>query len=411
MKTRDAVNKFSNNILYYLKAENEKEKMYHESNMLSSLKDIFAYSFNSNELEVRFDVRKQINSSFNDVIVIGKLDNYRDKKDGAISFFTKNVPNSYVVSFAYDCDTKYDADTITALVLYGFSVYLTTYMKQRTRAQLYHIIEKYSLDPESKEINQLTGVLYYINALKLPYLAPTDDFTTSATLDMLYFLSPAIYNAYARFFSKNSKMYHELYQGTKKDHASPTGESPIYYIKDSVEINNKIIDDMMKDDKKQALFITRVANDGLLDQELDDIHEMSKIRFKLKDILSSDNRANVILMDDEVLTENFKRQSEFRYRLDKIIIGSKYIDTEDERTSLLVEIYSLKSKLFKQLEKEERILSNAKTKQVEMDQAGKIEYIKNMLDEIGAIQALIVNSDLKPKKFGVFIEYPAGYSH
>ena len=415
MNARYAVEKFTNCVSYFLNATKEEDKVYYGEKLKGAIIDIFKSSYpQSNTRSITLDIRENINTVFNDVIVIKRPSTFTS--DGKTLYNSGEENSSFIISFSQDCGTKYDAETITALVMYAMAAHMTNFVKQRVRGSLYHIISKYKLSTESNEVNQLSGVFSYIFSIKFPYLVPTDKFETYPILDMLFFLSPAVYDSYAKFVSKTSKDHLKLVAGTRHDAMAENQETDAIfsYHDNAVALNEAILIDMIKNDKRQAAYLTTVANDGKLDSELEEIHEMSNIKIKLKDILTSDGRSNNILFESVagIVNESiFKSESEFRYKLNKIIIASKYLDTEDERTAILVDMYNLKGKLNKFIEKEEGKITNMKNKKEEMDQISKVAYLKAMLTELQTLETTIVNSDLKPKKFGVFMEYPAGYDY
>ena len=367
---------------------------------------------------IEYDIRKNINTNVNDVIVIKKPWNYT--KDGKVLYDQSKYANgTYIVSFSADCHTKYEAETITALVLYGFAIHMVNFMNQRIRTGLLHVINKYNLSTSSNEVNQLAGVFQYVYSLNVPYLYPVKDFQSFPVLDLLFFLSPEIYKHYAKFAIKHNGKPIKLIEDKREDKLEPVNNySTFFYFTSAEDENENILDTMIRRDKRMAAHLTTIANDGMIDEELEQIHELSNMIIKLKDILNDDqvstNHRVLTTMSESstLLNESFfKSESEFRYKLNKIIIASKYLDSEDERTSILVDIYNLNSKLSKFIDKEESKMNTGKTKKEDIDQIAKVNYLRTMQDELKGLETSIVNSDIKPKKFGIFIEYPAGYDY
>lgn len=414
MNTRIAVEKFNNNVLYYLQESDLEKKMKYQMVMGDAIKAIFSSMFpDYSDVEISFDVRSKIDVAFNDVIVLARMS--PTYKNGESVYST--MSRKYIVSFAQDCSTKYSAEEITALTLYAFCTYLTQFTTQRVKSALLTVVNKYKLSMSSNEVNQLSAIFYYTLPLNGPYLIPTDKFENYPVLDMLFFVHPDFYNTYALMIKKYSSAHLKVIYGERHDSLNPDMEykSPFIYYDKADELNQELITKMIRDDRMYCSYLTTQADAGYIENELEDVHNRSGMNIKLKDILTDDNR-NPLMFTESVsgiMNESFFKpnESEFRYRLNKIIVASKYLDTEDERTAILVDMYNLKNKLTKFIDKEDARGIVGKTKKEEMDQVAKMEYLRTMLSELENLEANIVNAELKPKKFGVFIEYPAGYNY
>lgn len=123
----------------------------------------------------------------------------------------------------------------------------------------------------------------------------------------------------------------------------------------------------------------------------------------------ADELASVNEVAAEYLTESYinpKTEIELRFQVDKIIADIRYAESETEREAILIKIKNLALKLTKTKMKYEAVYkkepSNPEVKQ-------KIEYVQNFLDELEMLRKHTLEMEIKKKRYGLFINYPANY--
>lgn len=118
------------------------------------------------------------------------------------------------------------------------------------------------------------------------------------------------------------------------------------------------------------------------------------------------------LENHKVVNESFinpTNDTELQFKIDKIVTSMKYAENEDERASLLFKIKTLRLKLLK--------LKNNYNKQNTQDTKeraeikSKLEIIDGYLYTLDKLRLEVVNMEIVPKKYGVFIKYPEGYDY
>jgi hypothetical protein len=408
MRYKEAISKFENNILYYLEATGETKKIYAEK-LSEALFEIFYSTYNS-QTAFLFETRRMENSQVNPVIAIPLM------HKGEIGFSSvpgKDGVRTFVISFTPNIANVFSAEEITSQVLYALCAYFTNFMNQRVKGALYTIYSDNNIDPASSDLAQLISPLYFAYSLSVPLLRPTDEFETYPLLDLLFFYSVRSYNAYVSSYAKLCKDHLTIVKGRRFDPAM--GENVNFDMVESTTlVNEKLINRMKLVDKKYAQIVGDHANDGTLEKELDAIYNMSGVQVRLKDIIARQISHTLFNESGVLVNESFNNTtpSEFRYRMDKIIVASKFIDAEDDRTAVLSNIYSLRNKLLKEKSKEEvKLEIENRSKKDNLSTIAKINHLSALDDELNTLQRKVVDADVRPKKYGVFIEYPAGYNY
>lgn len=104
---------------------------------------------------------------------------------------------------------------------------------------------------------------------------------------------------------------------------------------------------------------------------------------------------------------NPRNEIELRFQVDKIISEMRYMESEAEREVILYKIKQLTIKLTKtkiRLEKE------FKYKPQSEDYRHRLEYVQNLLDELDILREKVIKTDIKKKRYGIWVQWPEGYA-
>ena len=105
---------------------------------------------------------------------------------------------------------------------------------------------------------------------------------------------------------------------------------------------------------------------------------------------------------------NPRSEVELRFQVDKIIADMRYAESESEREVILIKIKNLVLKLTKaKLDLEKKLEKNPQDANIR----SKYETVMNLLDELEMLRQKTVNMEIKEKRYGVWVAYPAGYSY
>ena len=104
---------------------------------------------------------------------------------------------------------------------------------------------------------------------------------------------------------------------------------------------------------------------------------------------------------------NPRSEVELRFQVDKIIAEMRYAETEAEREVILIKIKNLTLKLVKAKKKVEDKLNKDPQDKAAQSQH---ETILNLIDELDMLRERTVKMEISPRKYGVFVTWPAGYT-
>ena len=104
---------------------------------------------------------------------------------------------------------------------------------------------------------------------------------------------------------------------------------------------------------------------------------------------------------------NPRSEVELRFQVDKIIADMRYAESESEREVILIKIKNLVLKLTKaKLDLEKKLEKNPQDANIR----SKYETVLNLLDELEMLRKKTVEMEIKEKRYGVWLAYPAGYT-
>jgi hypothetical protein len=329
-----------------------------------------------------------------------------------------------VLSISKKCFADYTSEELTGLILYTYLVtradcnimYERVYVPTRELAMKYGIHNK-------DIITYIISALEYAAMMDIYYLYPLNTVIDTPVLDLVYSCNTEVadfYSGYLKARFKETNDLHYKIPKTRKDeeYNRTQNENMEKRAREMASKNAKQIYMMMKEDSLSEFMKKSHTLSGVsVDFDILFNEPNSKILYKrFISYVESRNQAMLpgsVNLSESTLNENItfgpKDESEFRYKLNKIIISSKYIDSEGDRTAILSNCFELKKKLEKFIEKETLKVNASKNEKDNKKQQSKMEYLNNMMAEIGQIEKEVVDMNIKPRKFGVFIEYPAGY--
>jgi hypothetical protein len=336
-----------------------------------------------------------------------------------ISNATNKLPFRGILSFGQDVEDIYTDAEITASILYSISMHTTTFFTTRISKAILKICERWKISYDDMMTNQLYGILSYFYSMDAPILHPDLIGGASAVFELL---------------SRDRRLYEAfvLYSNKVNQHAElkeyPTDDGFIKVNPKAIELNSDIIKAMEISDKKLASFIAGCINagDGSLLRYIYDFHDKTGIGFEVDRILDpSPNRWNNTVLEPLVdairlpdsLSESVFAGTDyanFRYLANKIQISSKYIEDEDQRLSIVLDIFRLKKDLNKAIKKNTTSIENVnRSKNPNASDLAmfteKVRKFQDIVTEMESLEKDVVTRDVTPKKIGVFVSYPAGY--
>lgn len=425
---RDYINKVKSAIAYYLEATVDNDKGYYEEVIKDNLKLFFKKLFN---VDCEFIVEIRSNENFNvpNVAVIPLLENI--KIDGSIVYdLGIKIPKRYLISFGPRAH-EIDAEVLTSYLFYTLLSYSVTEINTRIAKCLLNIAVKNNIEYDNKVLNQLGGILYYYFGIKPIYYNPVRNFETNSLLDLFFFIDAELYNIYAK------NMNNEVAYGEKilsvDERESTHGERSKYYFMDNAEkYNEELIKNQLKEDKAVCESFYRLIESDQLEATLEKKHAEFGFKHSLRDLLSfsnnfdktmkfiKENAPNTIfeafngpkpMFEDYYTRTTNNAVAEMRYKLDKLIVKAKYVDNEFDRTLFITEAFKFGKNLDYLIEKESVNKEKANYQKYEKSIIDRLQALENMKREVEELRTNVVKQEIKPKKYGVFVEYPAGYDY
>jgi hypothetical protein len=104
---------------------------------------------------------------------------------------------------------------------------------------------------------------------------------------------------------------------------------------------------------------------------------------------------------------NPRSEVELRFQVDKIIADMRYAESESEREVILIKIKNLVLKLTKvKIDLEKKLEKNPQDASIR----SQYETTMNLLDELEMLRQKTVKMEIKEKKYGIWVQYPKGYT-
>lgn len=320
------------------------------------------------------------------------------------SSLTNHCPYGYTIEIKEDVFDKYEAEEITAVMIHNILQNVqSSCAKARFLSAYTTAIEKY---PDEVVLDMFKDVSHsevcffaYIDICSRTLNVPTSNMDYVGTDEVLR--NVGLSDAYDSYLIKSRSL---------------SNDSP-----------EEVIDgEIKKDMKSLETIIQAVVNDDILHYyemiksaipliTLNNIagkpEQTSTLGFVSRRKSFTTRRGSDIAnytvdmpMSESVM--NPQNEIELRFQIDKIITEMRYLETEAERASVLFRIKQLRLKLNKtSMELAKKLNKNPGDKNL----MEKSKYVEACIDELDKLRKSVVDKEVTPKHYGVFVQYPAGY--
>lgn len=307
--------------------------------------------------------------------------------------------NKYTIEIHERCFDKYTAEELTAIIIYHIiQNVLSNTAKSRFLTAYTCAVDKYG-DKAIMKVFASTAYdeiayMIFMDICARPLHAPK---TENNETPLVLISSDDILKAYNIY---------DIYYGAINNNGCSTGnllEDGLKRELDKDSITTKTIIDMCIEGE-----IVKYYNELKCTLKMISIDNIKNFRNCAAAIGSSTNNLDNVRAVNESFI-NPTNDTELQFKIDKIVTSMKYAESEDERAALLFKIKTLRLKLIK--------LKNNYTKQNPQDNRekaelkAKIEVIDGYLFTIDKLRVEVINLEIVPKRYGVFIKYPEGYDY
>lgn len=353
-----------------------------------------------------------------DMIYVNTVDNIQIPDVAVLPLYQKNFsrwimdpenantcPYGYTLEISSRCFDKFTAEELTSVIIHDIlqNMYSDTakvrFMKAWTAVISKHRPEKILSLFDDISLSEITFMTYMEICMR-PFRVPILDYDYVATDEVL--------KAYGLADAYESYLEKVLPRSIDTPDAVINRE-----IANDYRDVNTIIDACLDKDIRHYYDVIKNAipliTFGYL---LGDRKNMDSLGFTPR--YRSARRAMRMESDEGVarpLTESYndpRTDLDIRFQVDKIISSMRYAESEAEREAILFNIKQLSMKVYKILDKLNREATKNPNNKAVLD---RIEYMKNILDELEALRQRTVNMEVKTKRWSIYIKdsLPTGY--
>ena len=313
-------------------------------------------------------------------------------------------PFGYTLEISSRCFKKFTAEELTSIIIHDIlqNMFSDTakvrFMKAWTSVMSKHRPEKILNMFDDISLSEITFIAYMEICMR-PFRVPIINYDYVATDEVLKAYGLA--DAYESYLVKVLPMSIE----------TPDAAINRELANDYRDVNTIINSCLDKDIRHYYDVIKSGVPMITFDYLMGDRKNMDSLGFIPR--YRSAMRATKLGYDSEkaVLTESYnnpKTDLDIRFQVDKIIASIRYAESEAEREAVLFRIKQLSIKVYKMLDSLNKAAEKNPNDKKVLD---RIEYMKNILDELEALRQKTSSMDIKTKRWSIYIKdsLPTGY--
>lgn len=381
------------------------------------------------DLSIRREVIQAINTIVGedslDAIYVNEVDNFNIPDVAVIPLYHKDFnlflmdgdlsntcPFGYTIEIHKRCFTEFTAEELCAMVIHDILQNVQSCTAKTRFLKAYnHTISRYRLDDildlfDGISISEVS-FMAFMDICTRPFKVPVMSYDYIGTDEVLK--NMGLGDAYESYLDKSQ---YETQRWVNRDNFNNTPEAKIETeVKNDYRTLRTIITSCMDKDIRHYYAMVRngvplVTMDHIFGskQMISSLGFISRKRDFKRRYIPNSPEGGIANLSESIM--NPRNEIELRFQVDKIISEMRYMESEAEREVILYKIKQLTIRLTKTKLKLEKDL---KARPQNDANRHNLEYVQNLLDELDMLREKVVKSDIKKKRYGIWVQYPQNY--